>query len=535
MANNPKIVTLGAEAREQLIEGVNILADAVKSTLGPKGKNVVIQRTHGSPLVTKDGVTVAKEIELRDNLKDMGARMVKEVASKTADIAGDGTTTATVLAQSIIKEGLKFVAAGMNPMDLKRGIDKAVIEIVKELDKFSTPCSNEKELAQVASISANSDEDIGNLVAKAITKVGKDGVVTVESGKGLENELEIVEGMQFDRGYLSPYFVTNSEKQLAVLENPYILLCDFKVTRVQDYMHVLDEVVREGRSLLIIAEDVEGEALATLVVNTIRGNIKACAVKAPGFGDRRNHILQDLAILTGGSLVSSSTGLLLDKVTLADLGQAGKAEIGKESCTIISGDGDAGKIKDRISFIQASIDEVTAEYDKEKLRERAAKLAGGVAVIKVGASTEIEMKEKKDRFDDSLSAARAAVDSGIVAGGGIALVKVRKILKDLQAKNNDQHAGIQIIYRAAEEPFRQIILNAGEIPEVILDKVNLEEFNFGYDAANSQYGNMIELGIIDPTKVVKTALQNAASVAGLLLTTECSITFDDKEINKPAN
>jgi chaperonin GroEL len=476
-----------------------------------------------------------KEIELRDNLKDMGARMVKEVASKTADIAGDGTTTATVLAQSIIKEGMKFVATGMNPMDLKRGIDKAVSEILKELDNFSTPCLNEKELAQVASISANSDENIGNLVASAITQVGKDGVVTVENGKGLENELEIVEGMQFDRGYLSPYFVTNSEKQLAVLENPYILLCDSKVTRVQDYVHLLDEVVREGRSLLIVAEDVEGEALATLVVNTIRGNIKACAVKAPGFGDRRNHMLQDLATLTGGSLVSADLGLTLEKTTLSELGQADKVEIGKETCTIISGRGDSNKIKDRISYIHASINEVTAEYDKEKLKERAAKLSGGVAVIKVGASTEIEMKEKKDRFDDSLSAARAAVDSGIVAGGGIALVKVRKILKTIKGKNNDQDAGIQIVYRAAEEPFRQIILNAGEIPEVVLDKVILEEFNFGYDASNGNYGNMLELGIIDPTKVVKTALQNAASVAGLLLTTECSITFDHQEINKPSS
>lgn len=525
--SNKKIVTLGAEAREKLIEGVNILADAVKSTLGPKGKNVVIQKTHGSPLVTKDGVTVAREIELRDNLKDMGARMVKEVASKTADIAGDGTTTATVLAQSIIREGMKLVATGMNPMDLKRGIDKGVSEILKELDKFSTPCSNEKELAQVASISANSDEDIGNLVARAITRVGKDGVVTVENGKGLDNELEIVEGMQFDRGYLSPYFVTNSDKQLAILENPYILLCDFKVARVQDYVHVLDEVVREGRSLVIIAEDVEGEALATLVVNTIRGNIKACAVKAPGFGDRRKHILQDIAILTGGSLVSADLGLTLDRVTLADLGQADKVQVGKETCTIISGRGTQEKIKDRISYIMASMDDVAAEYDKEKLRERAAKLSGGVAVIKVGASTEIEMKEKKDRFDDSLSAARAAVDSGIVAGGGIALVKVKNVLSNIKGKNNDQTAGIQIVSRAAEEPFRQIIINSGEIPEVVLDKVIAGDFNFGYNAASGDFGDMLNMGVIDPTKVVKTALQNAASVAGLLLTTECSITFDE--------
>lgn len=527
--SNPKIVTLGTEAREKLIEGVNILADAVKSTLGPKGKNVVIQKTHGSPLITKDGVTVAKEIELRDNLKDMGARMVKEVASKTADIAGDGTTTATVLAQSIVKEGTKFVAAGMNPMDLKRGIDKAVSEVIKELDKLTTPCTTQKELEQVASISANSDESIGKLVAEAITKVGKDGVVTVENGRGLHDELEIVEGMQFDRGYLSPYFVTNSEKQLAVLENPYVLLCDHKISRVQDYVHILDEVVKEGRSLVIIAEDVEGEALATLVVNTIRGNIKACAVKAPGFGDRRKHILQDLAVLTGGSLVASDLGLTLERVTLKELGQAGKIEVGKENTVIVSGMGDPEKIKERISYILSSIDDVTADYDKEKLKERAAKLSGGVAVIKVGASTEIEMKEKKDRIDDSLSAARAAVDLGIVPGGGVALVKIKNILTSLKGKNTDQDAGIQIISRSIEEPFRQILINAGETPEVILSKIEDKEFNYGYDASANQYGNMLELGIIDPTKVVKTALQNASSVAGLLLTTECSITFDEKK------
>ena len=529
MSNNAKIVTLGAEAREELIQGVNILADAVKSTLGPKGKNVVIQRTHGSPLITKDGVTVAREIHLRHNLKDMGAKMVKEVASKTADIAGDGTTTATVLAQSIVKEGMKFVAAGMNPMDLKRGIDKAVVEVIKELDKLTTPCTTEKELAQVASISANSDESIGNLVAEAVTKVGKDGVVTVENGKGLHNELEIVEGMQFDRGYLSPYFVTNSDKQLAVLENPYILLCDSKIARVQDYVHILDEVVKEGRSLVIIAEDIEGEALATLVVNTIRGNIKACAVKAPGFGDRRKHILQDLAVLTGGSLVSNDLGLTLDRVTLGDLGQAGKVEVGKENTVIVSGYGDTVKIQDRITFILSSVDEVTAAYDKEKLKERAAKLSGGVAVIKVGASTEIEMQEKKDRIDDSLNAARAAVDSGIVPGGGIALIKIRNILKSVKGKNTDQDAGIQIIGRSIEEPFRQILINAGETPEVVLSKIEDKDFNYGYDASVGQYGNMLDLGIIDPTKVVKTALQNAASIAGLLLTTECSITFDEKE------
>jgi chaperonin GroEL len=520
-------VYFGEDSRVKLIEGVNILANAVRVTLGPKGKNVVIQKTYGPPLITKDGVTVAKEIKLRDNLKNMGAQMVKEVASKTADVAGDGTTTATVLAQSIVKEGMKYVIAGMNSMDLKRGIDKAVSKVIEELELVSIPCTTEKEVAQVASISANSDENIGNLVAEAVNKVGKDGVVTVENGRGLVDELEIVEGMQFDRGYLSPYFVNNSEKQLAVLENPYILFCDGKVSRVQEIVHILDAVAKEGKPVCIIAEDVEGEALATLVVNNIRGNLKACAVKAPGFGDRRKHILQDMAILTGANLVSNDLGSTLEKASIDDLGRCDKIEVGKENTVIVGGHGNAEKIKDRIVYIQNSVEEVAAEYDREKLKERAAKLSGGVAVIKVGASTEIEMKEKKDRIDDSLSAARAAVDSGIVPGGGIALIKLRKTLAELKGKNSDQDAGIQIIARSIEEPFRQIIINAGETPEVILSKVEGQDFNFGYDASTGIFGNMLEMGIIDPTKVVKTALQNAASVASLLLTTDCAISFDE--------
>jgi chaperonin GroEL len=531
MSNDPKIVTLGTQTREKLIEGVNILADAVKSTLGPKGKNVVIQKTYGSPLVTKDGVTVAKEISLRDNLQNMGTQMVKEVASKTADLAGDGTTTATVLAQSIVKEGMKFVVAGMNSMDLKRGIDKATFAIVEEIDRISKPCSEEKEIAQVASISANSDDEIGKIVAQAVSKVGKDGVVTVESGRGLYNELEIVEGMQFDRGYLSPYFVNNSNKQLAELENPLILICDYKLSKVQDIIPILDEISKEGKSFFVIAEDVEGEVLSTLVINNIRGNIKACAVKAPGFGDRRKHILQDIAILTGGTLISEELGTTLSRITLNDLGKARRISVGKESTTIIGGAGDVKKIKDRIDYIQSSINEVTAEYDKEKLKERAAKLSGGVAIIKVGASTEIEMKEKKDRFDDSINAAKAAIDSGIVAGGGMAFIMSQKILDNLKGKNSDQDAGIKIVSRSIEEPFRQIILNSGEAPEIILSKIKDGNFTFGYDASTGKFGDMFEMGIIDPTKVVKTALQNASSIAGLLLTTECAISFDD-EIKK---
>jgi chaperonin GroEL len=524
-----KSISFGDAARSKLVEGVNLVADAVKVTLGPKGKNVVIQKTYGAPIVTKDGVTVAKEIFLRNDILNMGSQMIKEVASKTADVAGDGTTTATVLAQSIIKEGMKFVAAGMNSMDLKRGIDRATLLIVSELDKVSIPCNTEKAISQVATISANSDEEIGNIVAEAINKVGKDGVVTVETGRGLINELEIVEGMQFDRGYLSPYFVNNSDKQLAILDDPYILICDSKISRIQDIIPILDEVAKEGKSILIIGEDVEGEALSTLVVNTIRGNLKACAVKAPGFGDRRKHILQDIAILTGGTLVSNDLGTTLEKMRTANLGKARKVEIGKENTTIIGGYGDIEKIKDRIVYIKSSIEEVSAEYDKEKLKERAAKLSGGVAIIKVGAATEVEMKEKKDRIDDSLSAARAAVESGIVPGGGVSLIKVKKCLETLKGKNSDQDAGIQIISKAVEEPLRQILRNAGESAEVILSQIKDKEINYGYDASSGNFGNMIDLGIIDPTKVVKTALQNASSIAGLFLTTECAISFDSEK------
>jgi chaperonin GroEL len=524
-----KNITFGNDSRAELIKGVNDLANAVKVTLGPKGKNVVIQKTYGAPLVTKDGVTVAKEIILRDNIKNMGAQMVKEVASKTADVAGDGTTTATVLAQSIVREGMKFVTAGMNAMDLKRGIDKATAEIVKELESHSIPCSSLEDIAKVASISANSDETIGELVAKAVSTVGKDGVVTIENGTGLTDELEIVEGMQFDRGYLSPYFINNSEKQLANLEDPYILICDHKISTLQDIVHILDEVAKEGRSLIIIAEDIDGEALSTLVVNSIRGNIKACAVKAPGFGDRRKHILQDIAILTGGTLISNELGTKLSKTTLSDLGRSNKVEVGKESTVIVGGMGSSEKIKNRISHIQASIKDATAEYDKEKLKERAAKLIGGVAVIKVGAATEVEVKEKKDRFDDSLHAAKAAIESGIVPGGGTALIKVKNVLKSIKGKNSDQDAGIQIISIAIEEPFRQILLNAGESPDIILSNIIKKDFKTGYDVATGKIGNMFEMGVIDPTKVVKTALINAASIAGLILTTECIISFDEDE------
>jgi chaperonin GroEL len=524
-----KQITFGSDSRAKLAEGVNILADAVKVTLGPKGKNVVIQKQYGAPHITKDGVTVAKEIFLKDNVQNMGAQMIKEVASKTATVAGDGTTTATVLAQSIIKEGMKFVAAGMNSMDLKRGIDKATTLIISELEKHAIACTTQDDIAKVASISANSDENIGNLVAKAVSTVGKDGVVTIENGTGLNDELEIVEGMQFDRGYLSPYFVNLSDKQLAVLDNPYILICDHRISSVQDLVHILDNIAKEGRPLLIIAEDVDGEALSTLVVNSIRGNIKACAVKAPGFGDRRKHILQDIAVLTGGTLISNDLGTKLSTVQLADLGQSKKVEVGKETTVIVDGYGTPEKIKDRIMFIQASINEVSAEYDKEKLKERAAKLVGGVAVIKVGAATEVEMKEKKDRFDDAVHAAKAAVDLGIVPGGGTAFVKIKKVLKTLKGNNSDQDAGIQIIARAIEEPFRQILINAGETPEIVLSNIVEKEFNFGYNVSNGSYGNMFDMGVVDPTKVVKVALLNAASVAGLLLTTDCTISFDDKD------
>jgi chaperonin GroEL len=524
-----KQVTFGDSSRSKLVEGVNILANAVKVTLGPRGRNVVIQKSFGSPIITKDGVTVAKEIELEDKLQNMGAQMVKEVASKTADKAGDGTTTATVLAQSIVKEGMKFVTAGMNPMDLKRGIDKAVAAAVAELDKISKPCSTSKEITQVGSISANSDETIGKLIADAMDKVGKDGVITVEDGKGLQDELEVVEGMQFDRGYLSPYFVNNAEKQEAVLEDPFILLYDKKVSNIRDLLPVLEGVAKAGRPLLIVAEDVEGEALATLVVNNMRGILKTVAVKAPGFGDRRKAMLEDIAVLTDGQVISEELGLTLEKTTVEQLGRAGRIEVSKEDTIIINGAGSKDKINARIKAIQSQIEAATSDYDKEKLQERAAKLSGGVAVIKVGAATETEMKEKKDRIDDALHATRAAVEDGIVAGGGVALIRAKSAVKDLKGANTDQDAGIKIVLRAMEEPIRQIATNSGDSADVVVAKVSEGSANFGYNAATHEFGDMLEMGVIDPTKVAKTALVNAASIAGLLLTTDCAINDVDKE------
>jgi chaperonin GroEL len=524
-----KQVTFGDSSRSKLVEGVNILANAVKVTLGPRGRNVVIQKSFGSPIITKDGVTVAKEIELEDKLQNMGAQMVKEVASKTADKAGDGTTTATVLAQSIVKEGMKFVTAGMNPMDLKRGIDKAVSAAVAELDKISKPCSTSKEITQVGSISANSDETIGKLIADAMDKVGKDGVITVEDGKGLQDELEVVEGMQFDRGYLSPYFVNNAEKQEAVLEDPFILLYDKKVSNIRDLLPVLEGVAKAGRPLLIVAEDVEGEALATLVVNNMRGILKTVAVKAPGFGDRRKAMLEDIAVLTDGQVISEELGLTLEKTTVEQLGRAGRIEVSKEDTIIINGAGSKDKINARIKAIQSQIEAATSDYDKEKLQERAAKLSGGVAVIKVGAATETEMKEKKDRIDDALHATRAAVEDGIVAGGGVALIRAKSAVKDLKGANTDQDAGIKIVLRAMEEPIRQIATNSGDSADVVVAKVSEGSANFGYNAATHEFGDMLEMGVIDPTKVAKTALVNAASIAGLLLTTDCAINDVDKE------
>jgi chaperonin GroEL len=524
-----KQVTFGDSSRSKLVEGVNILANAVKVTLGPRGRNVVIQKSFGSPIITKDGVTVAKEIELEDKLQNMGAQMVKEVASKTADKAGDGTTTATVLAQSIVREGMKFVTAGMNPMDLKRGIDKAVSAALTELDKISKPCSTSKEITQVGSISANSDETIGKLIADAMDKVGKDGVITVEDGKGLQDELEVVEGMQFDRGYLSPYFVNTAEKQEAVLEDPFVLLYDKKVSNIRDLLPVLEGVAKAGRPLLIIAEDVEGEALATLVVNNMRGILKTVAVKAPGFGDRRKAMLEDIAILTNGQVISEELGLTLEKVTVEQLGRAGRIEVSKEDTIIINGAGSKDKINARIKAIQSQIEIATSDYDKEKLQERVAKLAGGVAVIKVGAATETEMKEKKDRIDDALHATRAAVEDGIVAGGGVALIRAKSAVKDLKGANTDQDAGIKIVLRAMEEPIRQIATNSGDSADVVVAKVAEGSANFGYNAATHEFGDMLEMGVIDPTKVAKTALVNAASIAGLLLTTDCAINDVDKE------
>jgi chaperonin GroEL len=518
-----KMVKFGDEARHKMVAGVNILANAVKATLGPKGRNVVLDRSFGAPTVTKDGVSVAKEIELKDKLENMGAQMVKEVASKTSDVAGDGTTTATVLAQSILNEGMKFVAAGMNPMDLKRGIDKAVIAITEELKKISKPCSTSKEIAQVGSISANSDESIGKIIADAMDKVGKEGVITVEDGSGLENELDVVEGMQFDRGYLSPYFINNPDKQIALMDDPFILLHDKKISNIRDLLPVLEQVAKAGKPLLIIAEDVDGEALATLVVNNIRGILKTVAVKAPGFGDRRKAMLEDIAILTGGTVIAEEVGLSLEKASLNDLGRAKRIEVGKENSTIIDGAGSADAIKARIGQINKQIDEVTSDYDKEKLQERKAKLAGGVAVIKVGAATEVEMKEKKARVEDALHATRAAVEEGIVAGGGVALLRARSAIESLKGANHDQDAGIKIVMRAVEQPLREIVNNCGEEASVVVNKVVEGKGNYGYNAGNGTYGDMMEMGVLDPTKVTRTALQNAASVAGLMLTTEAMV------------
>ena len=518
-------VTFNADSREKMVEGVNILANAVKQTLGPKGRNVVFERQYGAPVITKDGVTVAKEIELEDKLQNMGAQVVKEVASKTADKAGDGTTTATVLAQSIIKEGMKFVATGMNPMDLKRGIDKAVEAAVEELTKISKPCNTSKEIAQVGSISANSEETIGQLISDAMEKVGKNGVITVEDGKVLQDELDVVEGMQFDRGYLSPYFVNNQEKMEAVLEEPYILLTDKKITAIQDLLPILEQIQREGKPVVVVAEDVEGEALATLVVNSMRGILKAVAVKAPGFGDRRKAMLEDIAVLTGGTMISEETGHKLEGATIDLLGKAARVEVDKENTIIIDGAGKKALIEDRVKSIETQIDQTTSDYDKEKLQERLAKLTGGVAVIKVGAATEVEMKEKKDRIDDALHATRAAVEDGIVAGGGVALIRAKTAIKELKGKNADQDAGIQIVLRAMEEPIRLITSNAGDSPDVVVAKVSEGEGAFGYNAGDGTYGDLVEMGVIDPTKVTKTALINAASVAGLLLTTNCAINF----------
>jgi chaperonin GroEL len=518
-----KDVRFGDDVRQKMVIGVNTLANAVKVTLGPKGRNVVLERSYGAPTITKDGVSVAKEIELKDKFENMGAQMVKEVASKTSDIAGDGTTTATVLAQAIIREGMKYVAAGMNPMDLKRGIDKAVIACVAELKNMSKPCTTSKEIAQVGSISANSDSHVGEIIANAMDKVGKEGVITVEDGSGLENELDVVEGMQFDRGYLSPYFINNAEKQISLLENPFVLLFDKKISNIRDLLPTLEQVAKAGRPLLIIAEDVDGEALATLVVNNIRGILKTTAVKAPGFGDRRKAMLEDIAILTGGTVIAEELGLKLENVTLADLGQAKRIEVGKENTTIIDGAGAEANIKSRVEQIRKQVEDASSDYDREKLQERVAKLAGGVAVIKVGATTEIEMKEKKARVEDALHATRAAVEEGIVAGGGVALLRTRAAISKIKGDNADQDAGIKIVLRALEEPLRQIVANAGTEASVVVNNVAEGKGNFGFNAANDTYGDMVEMGVLDPTKVTRSALQNAASIAGLMLTTDCMV------------
>ncbi|MDY1037640.1 chaperonin GroEL [Enterobacteriaceae bacterium RIT714] len=519
-----KDVKFGNDARVKMLRGVNVLADAVKVTLGPKGRNVVLDKSFGAPTITKDGVSVAREIELEDKFENMGAQMVKEVASKANDAAGDGTTTATVLAQAIIAEGLKAVAAGMNPMDLKRGIDKAVIAAVEELKTLSVPCSDSKAIAQVGTISANSDETVGKLIAEAMDKVGKEGVITVEDGTGLEDELDVVEGMQFDRGYLSPYFINKPETGAVELESPFILLADKKISNIREMLPVLEAVAKAGKPLVIIAEDVEGEALATLVVNTMRGIVKVAAVKAPGFGDRRKAMLQDIATLTGGTVISEEIGMELEKATLEDLGQAKRVVINKDTTTIIDGVGDEAAIQGRVGQIRKQIEEATSDYDREKLQERVAKLAGGVAVIKVGAATEVEMKEKKARVDDALHATRAAVEEGVVAGGGVALVRVAAKLSGLTAQNEDQNVGIKVALRAMEAPLRQIVSNAGEEPSVVANNVKAGEGNYGYNAATEEYGNMIDFGILDPTKVTRSALQYAASVAGLMITTECMVT-----------
>jgi len=529
-----KDVKFSDDARHKMLAGVNVLANAVKVTLGPKGRNVVLEKSFGAPTITKDGVSVAKEIELKDKFENMGAQMVKEVSSQTSDVAGDGTTTATVLAQSILTEGMKAVAAGMNPMDLKRGVDKAVIAVVDELQKLSKPCTDDKAIAQVGTISANSDSEIGDIIAEAMGKVGKEGVITVEEGSGLANELDVVEGMQFDRGYLSPYFVNNQQNMSAELEDPYVLLYDKKVSNIRDLLPVLEGVAKAGKPLLIVAEDVEGEALATLVINNMRGIVKVAAVKAPGFGDRRKAMLQDIAILTGGTVISEEVGLSLEKATLDDLGSAKKIIITKEETTVIDGAGKAKEIEDRVNQIRAHIEEATSDYDREKLQERVAKLAGGVAVIKVGAATEVEMKEKKARVEDALHATRAAVEEGVVPGGGVALVRALSALDKVKGDNHDQDVGVNIARRAMEEPLRQIVANAGGEPSVVLNAVKEGKGNFGFNASTEEFGDMVEMGILDPTKVARSALQNAASVAGLMITTEAMVAELPKDDSGPA-
>jgi len=524
-----KEVRFADEARQRMLKGVNVLASAVKVTLGPKGRNVVVEKSFGAPTVTKDGVSVAKEIELEDKFENMGVQMVKEVASQTSDAAGDGTTTATVLAQAVLREGLKAVAAGFNPMDLKRGVDKASTEVVKALQELSQPCEDDRSIAQVGTISANADHEIGNNIAEAMDKVGKEGVITVEEGSALENDLDVVEGMQFDRGYLSPYFINDQQTQGVELENPFVLIHDKKISNIRDLLPLLEGVAKSSRPLLIIAEDVEGEALATLVVNNIRGIVKVAAVKAPGFGDRRKAMLQDIAILTGGQVISEEVGLSLEKASLGDLGEAKKIQVSKENTTIIDGAGGAAEIKGRVDQINKEIEESTSDYDREKLQERVAKLAGGVAVIKVGAATEIEMKEKKARVEDALHATRAAVEEGVVPGGGVALIRAQPALDELKGDNDDQDVGINILRKAIEEPLRQIVANAGQDASVILNDVAAGEGNYGFNAATGEYGDLVGMGIIDPTKVTRLALQNASSVAGLLLTTEAMVAELPKE------